>query len=361
MLCVAEEPFGKATHKEMFVMQSQPVSPDRDRSKRRSALFALLAIVTLVASLWSVQACTNWIVAVAVVFAAVTLGGVAGALAAGRDCGNGPRAAYAVGFALIAAAVAAIFFLGASYIRQSAVKDHPRTTARTHSPEELLKAVQLLVPSARSIPEGPHIEEVLSGHYEEHGDTAGTEFFFFPDKTYFYVLWADIIPRTIWEDGTWEYRQGLIAIHSQRRLCDWGGPLDDLYLPLMTQVEEPLKSNGERKQCDLLLGCDDAYKSFLIFESDFLLLPEADRLSRGRVALSSSYMRTEPISATEIDAIKEKLRSMPQLFDRLSDPMLSDIAVAMGFVMIIEALAVVFVRLRRNRRQTAVPSRGQPP
>ena len=97
-------------------------------------------------------------------------------------------------------------------------RDRPALTASPmrRSPAETLQAIQSVVPSAHGLPEDARIEDVLCGHYDRSGDLAGSEIYVFPDNTYVYVEWADILPLDDSRPGNLEL-PGWRPVHAHGR------------------------------------------------------------------------------------------------------------------------------------------------
>ena len=42
---------------------------------------------------------------------------------------------------------------------------------------------------------------------------SGEDLYLFPDRSYYYVHWADIEPPTIYDKGFWSFSQGVLELH----------------------------------------------------------------------------------------------------------------------------------------------------
>jgi hypothetical protein len=82
-------------------------------------------------------------------------------------------------------------------------------TSKDPEPARMLKEIQRFYPSVILVPRHKMNIEGLSGHYkhplvqDRDNATQGVDFYLFPDRSYIYVEWADILPPTIFEKGNW--------------------------------------------------------------------------------------------------------------------------------------------------------------
>ncbi len=58
----------------------------------------------------------------------------------------------------------------------------------------------------------------LSGRYSNPGPTlegglSGDDLYLFPDASFFFLKWADILPRTIYSRGSWQVENGYVTLH----------------------------------------------------------------------------------------------------------------------------------------------------
>jgi hypothetical protein len=75
--------------------------------------------------------------------------------------------------------------------------------------------------------------ESLAGHYSHGSGLSGFEFYLFSDASYIYTRWADIMPETIYEKGTWIVQDGFITLKPDGSLPRDRLPIDHVYAPLL--------------------------------------------------------------------------------------------------------------------------------
>ena len=84
-------------------------------------------------------------------------------------------------------------------------------------------------------------KDQLPGHYSSAGPSlkkyvgasSGSDLYMFPDETYIYTEWADIMPNTIHERGTWRFDGSIISLVSDNTLTTQRF-LDSEQLPLVS-------------------------------------------------------------------------------------------------------------------------------
>ena len=59
----------------------------------------------------------------------------------------------------------------------------------------------------------------VAGRYADPGPTkrgglSGEDLYLFPDETFFYLQWADVMPRTIISKGAWALDNGYVTLHN---------------------------------------------------------------------------------------------------------------------------------------------------
>jgi hypothetical protein len=110
----------------------------------------------------------------------------------------------------------------------------------TWAPHEQLSALKAVIAAlqkhgleVRKAHEEDLTLEALAGHYSTSLYLLGSEFYLFSDGTYLYTCWADIMPETICERGTWNVNGGFIHLTSDGSVpSDWR-PEDRAYAPVL--------------------------------------------------------------------------------------------------------------------------------
>lgn len=65
----------------------------------------------------------------------------------------------------------------------------------------------------------------------------GDDLYLFPDGTYIYVEWADILPATIYDKGKWRMEQGTVALTSDRDIF-WKNRAERRYVAFQRENRE---------------------------------------------------------------------------------------------------------------------------
>ena len=209
------------------------------------------------------------------------------------------------------------------------------------SPAETLQAIQSVVPSAHSLPQDARIEDLLCGHYERHGGLAGSEIYVFPDNTYVYVEWADILPRTIFDQGTWDYRDGVLFMHTDGSIPRDIRGIDNQYLPL-TAITQGLFTRNVATKDQVLLLSANRYTELCLDAA--IGRGDVDRLLSMR-----SFLQTERISADETKAVKDQLYTNCAT-DLLRWPARAASYAKASVIMLAVSVVLEFVLRRRRRR-----------
>ncbi|MFA5794073.1 MAG: hypothetical protein WC980_03260 [Candidatus Brocadiia bacterium] len=124
----------------------------------------------------------------------------------------------------------------------------------------MVKEIQQLLPAVKEVVSDPEIEANFVGHWTEQsiidmgGGLSGDDIYFFPDKTYMYTHWADIIEEHICDKGRWAYEQGFLSIYSDNtiKITSWlPRPGDTTYLPIQYPIDG--------KDRLLLMGTDKGF------------------------------------------------------------------------------------------------------
>jgi hypothetical protein len=299
-----------------------------------------LAIVSCTAGLCSIGVCIGWPASVGIFILTVIGGGFGISLTrTQRGFLRGALTGYLVSLLSLLIFTGHILYIG--YIHENDEKPEPYLPAEICPAEEMLKAVQTLFKSERNALKELKTEAFLPGHYAHSMDLLGEDLYLFPDKTYFYLEWADIIPMSIRDKGTWTIEKNLVVLHPNDDIPDSRGPMERVFLPMCLPAEKtttPPDTDRER----VLLPCTvDVRKEFL------------DPISKSKnisflLITIYSYAKEETISRERIDAVKEDLYThYPSSFDRaLWRKKLQEHGLA---VILMIAMGAMFISLRRRR------------
>jgi hypothetical protein len=129
---------------------------------------------------------------------------------------------------------------------------------RSARAQRMFWTVRACVPQVERLPARARAEQHLVGHFSDTahvlgGGLSGSELYLFPDKTYLYLRWADILPMTIYDKGVWQYRDGLLALLSDGSIPVDARNHDREYLPLILPTNRRTASADPQSEMRLLL------------------------------------------------------------------------------------------------------------
>jgi len=194
--------------------------------------------------------------------------------------------------------------------REKAADSTAARSSKKVAADEALEIVKREYPLARRIPRNSNVIDAVSGHYEgPYGWIAltGEEFYLFPDKTYFYLYWADIMPRTIYDRGTWEQRDGFVVLKTDGKAPDHRRAKNHVYLPVTMPAEQLEENPGNRKNGesrDHSSSDGPCVSRCVAEEGETFLLVGTDLSDVEKVGIRG-YVRTESISSGRGKEIKD--------------------------------------------------------
>lgn len=130
--------------------------------------------------------------------------------------------------------------------------------------------------------------------------TSGEDLYLFPDHSYLYVRWADIMPATVFDRGNWSFETDVVALQSDRSVRQRDFPKDRRFVPLYYNVA------GRRTL--LLMGTD----------WDFSYFKENATKNDDLMLLLCSFTHIEPIERARAETLRQKLYAdswRPESFD----------------------------------------------
>ncbi len=154
-------------------------------------------------------------------------------------------------------AVAGFIFVGC---RDS--KPPPPFTG-TSEAARIFREVQKVVPGVSAPVSENETLALLPAHFSDRNSevkrqvlppSSGEDLYLFPDRSYLYLEWADIMPATICDKGTWSFKDGIVSLQSDNSIPQQRFPKDKRYLALYHIVSE--------KRTLLLLGTDWHFSYF---------------------------------------------------------------------------------------------------
>ena len=77
---------------------------------------------------------------------------------------------------------------------------------------------------------------------------SGNNLYLFPDKTYVYCEWSDILPNTVYDKGTWNFSGNILELKSAQEIS-WNPELERRFLAVhrLTHVDEILLVGIEKE------------------------------------------------------------------------------------------------------------------
>jgi hypothetical protein len=315
------------------------------------SLRTLLLIVAFVSALCSVGACTQWWVPAAVV-AAMAFGGYVWGVCAGTRHGValGAICGLYLSFVALLAATAAVYFRAP--IAESGSKGQC-SLPPSRPAGDIVKAVRAVVPSARAVDAGCSPQDKFSGryfHYYRGGCVGGFEICLFPDNTYLSLTLCRTKVRewTITDRGTWQYRDGLVVLKTDREVVGPGIPLDSAYLPMTATIGT--------KDVFVLLGANGGLREFPTHRDPW----QQFDTWYGRQYF---YQRTETIVAGDAAAIKQSLylRYPPEPARAPWRDVWRRHMMALGVMAILCVAVLLACRTRRPAPPTAAANHAGPP
>jgi hypothetical protein len=117
---------------------------------------------------------------------------------------------------------------------------------KTPTDQQVLTRVKRFVRSARLYPRPEEPKPELAGWYvpTDRGNyLAGNNLYLFPDGSYLYSEWADILSETIFDRGTWDYQDGRIRLETDNSVPQTFTRHDHLFLVLQTEDRFGLQTN----------------------------------------------------------------------------------------------------------------------
>lgn len=118
------------------------------------------------------------------------------------------------------------------------------------------------------------------------GALSGARLFIFPDSTYVYCEWADVMPQTVFDMGTWNFSDGVLQLSSSPEI-KWDPRLERGFLDVR---------RSSRAHEIFLVGLEEALPYFeqeAKDDPDFMLLLVARKREK-----AISYAETKQIKET---------------------------------------------------------------
>ena len=116
-------------------------------------------------------------------------------------------------------------------LAESCAAWEPRKEAK--SPNEIVQMLRTRGLKVKEVPPADRSVESLAGHYTHGPGLSGKECYLFSDASYIYTEWADVLPETIFEKGTWSVKDGFIILKPDGSLPRDLFPKDHVYAPLL--------------------------------------------------------------------------------------------------------------------------------
>ena len=114
---------------------------------------------------------------------------------------------------------AGIFLIGLLFLCTTLVFSENKT-----SNKDIINTVKSWVPEITEATINVGNPDTLFGYYSSKPFTrdmpglSGEELYLFPDKTFYYLEWADVLPLTIYDMGIWDLKDGTLNLKSDSNI-----------------------------------------------------------------------------------------------------------------------------------------------
>jgi hypothetical protein len=181
----------------------------------------------------------------------------------------------------------------------------PRYTAA--SPESLLNQVREHVPT---VVLADAIEPTaFAGHYTSGSGLSGSELYLFPDGSYMYTEWADILPETLYDRGRWSLSEGILRLSSDATLSKTH-LRDKSYVGMHYKGKAPLDPLGDDQGAHsglVLMGMNWDYSMYIHILTSDLREKWTDQETYESSFLICTYKKVDDIQARDIEGKKRSL------------------------------------------------------
>jgi len=108
-------------------------------------------------------------------------------------------------------------------------------------PARILQDVQRVVPAVSAPASESETLALLPAHFSDSNSKvggpvgrglSGEDLYLFPDRSYLYLRWADILPPTIFDRGTWLFGNNVMSLQSDHSVPQRDFPKDSRFVPL---------------------------------------------------------------------------------------------------------------------------------
>lgn len=110
-------------------------------------------------------------------------------------------------------------------------------------------------------------EQAIVGHWGRGPGLAGKELYLFPDRSYVYTEWADIMPEVVMDKGRWALEDGSLVFTPDPDVT-WRQRSDRWFVAVRANEESGDRLFGLERSFDLLkkiLGGEDVYAGSTIW------------------------------------------------------------------------------------------------
>lgn len=165
-------------------------------------------------------------------------------------------------------------------------------------PARLIQEIQRIVPSVSAPTSDSETLAFLPAHFSNRNSEterlvgpglSGEDLYLFPDRSYMYLQWADIMPPTIYDKGTWLFESGVVSLQSDHSVRQRDFPKDRHFAPLFFNV------SGKRTL--LLMGTN----------WDFSYYKEKGRTNDNFMLFLCTLTHNEPIEQERAETLKKRI------------------------------------------------------
>jgi hypothetical protein len=186
----------------------------------------------------------------------------------------------------------------------------PSTSAGASEPARILQEVQRVVPDVSAPKSDSETLTLLPAHFSNRNSEtehragpalSGDDLYLFPDRSYLYLRWADIMPPTIYDRGTWLFETGVLSLQSDHSVQQRDFPKDRRFIPLYHNV------SGKRTL--LLMGTS----------WDFSYFKEKATMNDDFMLFLCTLTHIEPIEPANAETLQKKMYAdswKPEFFSK---------------------------------------------
>jgi hypothetical protein len=172
------------------------------------------------------------------------------------------------------------------------------SVADSSEPAQIRQELQRIVPTVSAPASENETLALLPAHFSDNNagiggpigrGLSGEDLYLFPDHLYCYLRWADILPPTIFDRGTWLFANGVVSLQSDHSVPQRDFPKDSRFVPLYYKI------SGKRTL--LLMGTS----------WDFAYFKEKAKTNDDYMLFLCTLTRIESIEPARAETLRKKM------------------------------------------------------